>query len=110
MLIRECAPLCLAQDSGWGGVSRGWARIGAAPTMLRQTVGVKMGAQQSLRAPAPSHQARGVKTSEAIPWPPATEAWSEGLAGRLRPENSGHVQSQSVTFPHPRYPLPEVFL
>jgi hypothetical protein len=33
MLIRECAPLCLAQDSGWGGVSRGWAWIGATSTM-----------------------------------------------------------------------------
>lgn len=25
--IRECAPLCLSLDSGWGGVSRGWAWI-----------------------------------------------------------------------------------
>jgi len=29
MLIREYAPLCLAVDPGWGGVSRGWARTGA---------------------------------------------------------------------------------
>ena len=42
MLVRECAPLCLAADSGWGGVSRGWARTGAAPTMLRQSAGVKV--------------------------------------------------------------------
>jgi hypothetical protein len=41
MLIRECAPLCLAQDSGWGGVSRGWARIGANYTMLCRAGGVK---------------------------------------------------------------------
>jgi len=41
MRIRECAPLCLAQDSGWGGVSRGWARIGAANTLLRGANGVK---------------------------------------------------------------------
>jgi hypothetical protein len=41
MLIRECAPLCLAQDSGWGGVSRGWAWIAAAHTMLRRAAGVK---------------------------------------------------------------------
>ena len=27
--IRECAPLCLAADPGWGGVSRGWAWIAA---------------------------------------------------------------------------------
>ena len=33
MLIRECAPLYLTQNSGWGGVSRGWARIGATHTM-----------------------------------------------------------------------------
>jgi hypothetical protein len=41
MLIRECAPLCLTQDSGWGGVSRGWARIGANYTMLCRAGGVK---------------------------------------------------------------------
>ena len=41
MLIRECAPLCLAQDPGWGGVSRGWAWIGAIHTMLRGGFGVK---------------------------------------------------------------------
>ena len=41
MLIRECAPLCLAADSGWGGVSRGWARTGAASTMLPRSGAVK---------------------------------------------------------------------
>ena len=41
MLIRECAPLCLAQDSGWGGVYRGWAWIAATKTMLGFHRGVK---------------------------------------------------------------------
>jgi len=41
MLIRECAPLCLAQDSGWGGVKRGWAWIAAAKTMLSSGADVK---------------------------------------------------------------------
>ena len=41
--IRECAPLCLAQDSGWGGVSRGWAWIDAADTMGEVWGRVKIG-------------------------------------------------------------------
>ena len=41
MRIREYAPLCLAQDSGWGGVSRGWARISAAKTIAATTFLVK---------------------------------------------------------------------
>ncbi len=41
MLIRECAPLCLTLDSGWGRVSRGWAWIAAANTMLPRAGGVK---------------------------------------------------------------------
>ena len=41
MLIRESASLCLTYDSGWGGVSRGWARIVAAPTMPESGTVVK---------------------------------------------------------------------
>jgi hypothetical protein len=49
MLIRECAPLCLAQDSGWGGVSRGWAWIGATHTMSRGAGRVKGFSARRLR-------------------------------------------------------------
>ena len=35
------APLCLALDSGWGGVSGGWARTGADWTLQNQVGGVK---------------------------------------------------------------------
>ena len=42
MLIRECAPLCLTHDSGWGGISRGWARTGATFTMGRRLLTVKV--------------------------------------------------------------------
>src|SRR5215207_9560441 len=49
--IRECAPLCLVLDSCWGGVSRGWARTGAKPTMARAGPGVKTGAMRSLHVP-----------------------------------------------------------
>ena len=40
--VRECAPLCLAQDPGWGGINRGWARTGADNTMRRNWCGVKV--------------------------------------------------------------------
>lgn len=40
--IRECAPLCLSQDSGWGRVSRGWARIAAAKIMIISVGAVKI--------------------------------------------------------------------
>ena len=41
MFIRESAPLCLAFDSCWGGVYRGWAWIAATITMQRTVAGVK---------------------------------------------------------------------
>jgi len=43
MFIRESAPLCLAFDSCWGRVYRGWAWIAAIITMSRTAAGVKMG-------------------------------------------------------------------
>jgi hypothetical protein len=71
MLIRECAPLCLAQDPGWGGVSRGWAWIGAATTMWVPTGGVKMFRQRPSRALTSPDQARA---------PPVTSPWLSGNA------------------------------
>jgi hypothetical protein len=41
MEIRRSAPLCLAWGSGRGGAVRGWARIGAAPTMWESGGDVK---------------------------------------------------------------------
>ncbi len=53
--IRECSPLCLSPDSGWGRVSRGSARIAAAKNdvvfgLRRQGVYVRP-------LPAPPHEA-----------------------------------------------------
>lgn len=51
-MIRECAPLCLTSDSGWGGVNRGWARIAAAETIACPGSGVKYGeAVQKKKSP-----------------------------------------------------------
>ena len=41
MIIRESAPLCLAFDSCWGRVYRGWAWIAATITMSSTVAAVK---------------------------------------------------------------------
>jgi len=57
--IRESAPLCLATDSGWGGVLRGWAWIGANCTMRRQVSVVKTDGCRPRRPCSDSSQRRG---------------------------------------------------
>ena len=51
MLIRESAPLCLAEDSGWGEVLRGWAWIAANRTMSGPASGVKVSEEAVKRVP-----------------------------------------------------------
>jgi len=50
MFIRESAPLCLAFDSCWGRVYRGWAWIAATITMQKTVAGVKCGRYEEDRA------------------------------------------------------------
>ena len=118
MLIRECAPLCLTLDSGWGRVSRGWAWIAAANTMLPRAGGVKAfgGAKSasrctpgSFRIGASFPQSGAIRERSAERWNRRSVTLDFGHA-RLEPSR-GHGPSAStlsilcdITQPLSRWP------